>query len=133
MSLLLKVQHPASSLSFVGSDASAAAPAQGTEEKGASAIQCVARGSWGTCLPVVVAGAEAEGQPAASSSTIRDVRHMHPERFHDGYMLQEVPAGTLIALTVRLLPVTDSRLAMLSNANWSLAWTLLIAWMLFST
>jgi hypothetical protein len=139
MSLLLKVQHPASSLSFVGSDASAAAPASNTNDRGTTATQCVARGSWGTCLPVVVAGVEAEGQPAASSSTTRDMRHMYPERVHDGYMLQQVSAGTLIALTVRpvlhnslqirqcsaacagLLQVTNNRLAMLSTTDFLLA------------
>jgi hypothetical protein len=92
MSLLLKVQHPASSLSFVGSDASAAAPARGTDDGRASAVQCVARGFWGTCCPVKVAGLEWSADEESSSA--------HAVHNADGYTLANAEPGMLIALTV---------------------------------
>jgi hypothetical protein len=60
ITLLLKSSRPASAVSFTGSDASSAPPEQpgGSDDDAPLAVQCVARGCWGTCLPVAVAGVE---------------------------------------------------------------------------
>jgi hypothetical protein len=58
-SLLLKVKQPAPTVLFVGSDHTSEPPEQPADGTQVS-VQCVARGCWGTCLPVVVAGLEEE-------------------------------------------------------------------------
>jgi hypothetical protein len=62
VSLLLGLSRPASGLAFTGSDQSSSAPPdQPSSSDGAPvSVQCVARGCWGTCLPVVVAGVEVQ-------------------------------------------------------------------------
>jgi hypothetical protein len=61
VSLLLEISNQSwSSIAFVGSDQSSSAPPEqpgGTDGSPVS-VQCVARGCWGTCLPVAVAGVE---------------------------------------------------------------------------
>jgi hypothetical protein len=58
--LLNKTQLSAASVVFVGSDTSSAPPEQrgGSNGDAPVTVQCVARGCWGTCLPVAVAGVE---------------------------------------------------------------------------
>jgi hypothetical protein len=66
VSLLL--QHPgAASLSFLGSDADAPVP-HPSELHGdqTAALHCVARGPWGTCLPVEVAHVQSATETVAS-------------------------------------------------------------------
>jgi hypothetical protein len=63
VSILLRRPQSAPPLTFVGSDASSAPPEQpgGSDDDGGPVtVQCVARGCWGTCLPVAVAGVEEE-------------------------------------------------------------------------
>jgi hypothetical protein len=60
VSLLLEANQ---TLLFIGSDQSASAPSEqpaGGDDGGPVSVTCVARGCWGTCLPVVVAGMEVQ-------------------------------------------------------------------------
>jgi hypothetical protein len=59
VSLLLQLPQPAPSVVFVGSDQISAPPEQPADGKQVP-VQCVARGCWGTCLPVEVAGVEVQ-------------------------------------------------------------------------
>jgi hypothetical protein len=59
VSLLLQLQLPAASVTFLGSDQASAQLDQPVDTTQAT-VQCVARGCWGTCLPVVVAGVDEE-------------------------------------------------------------------------
>lgn len=122
VSVLLRVQQPATSISFLGSNAQVAAPADSTGGLGASrAVQlhCTARGSWGASLPVVVAGVEvsAEGDgcsgvqmvhasavaatthddAGASQSSPGTAFTVEPATYT---VAEAVPGSTLIALTV---------------------------------
>jgi hypothetical protein len=67
VSLLLQTNQ---ALLFVGSDQSSSAiPEQPVSTDGAPvSVQCVARGCWGTCLPVVVAGVEGTGDGTSSGA-----------------------------------------------------------------
>jgi hypothetical protein len=58
--LLLRMSHPASALAFLGSDQSSSAPPDppSSIDGAPVSVQCVARGCWGTCLPVAVVGVE---------------------------------------------------------------------------
>jgi hypothetical protein len=57
--LLLKMPQQTRSLAFCGSDQVSAPPDQpSSSDGGPVSVQCVARGCWGTCLPVAVAGWE---------------------------------------------------------------------------
>jgi hypothetical protein len=93
VSSLLRVQRPATSLSFVGSDALASAPPHGTmQNDGDVQVHCVARGFWGTCCPVKVAGLEWSADEEGSSG--------HAAQDPGGHTLANVEPGMLIALTV---------------------------------
>jgi hypothetical protein len=91
MSLLLRVPQATPSLSFLGSNAQAAAPDQGGDSK-ATVIHCVARGCWGTCLPVAVAGVECSTEDGS-----REFHAVHDSR---GSTLAVAEPGMLVALTV---------------------------------
>jgi hypothetical protein len=66
-SLLLRHTQPGANPDFIGSDQTSAPPDQpSTGDGGPVSVQCVARGCWGTCLPVAVAGRE-EGRDAEGS------------------------------------------------------------------
>jgi hypothetical protein len=80
VSLLLQCQHPSSSSSsssivFIGSDASSAPPEQpgGSDDDAPVTVQCVARGCWGTCLPVAVAGVEEE-EAQENAGPVQEIR-----------------------------------------------------------
>jgi hypothetical protein len=68
VSLLLEVPQPAASVVFVGSDQVSAPPEQPAGSRQVS-VQCVARGCWGTCLPVAVAEVEVESEGEADKDT----------------------------------------------------------------
>jgi hypothetical protein len=73
VSLLLRRHQSAPPVTFTGSDASSAPSerASGSDDDAPVTVQCVARGCWGTVLPVAVAGVEvdADGQDSEDDIT----------------------------------------------------------------
>jgi hypothetical protein len=57
ISLLVQSTYVGRTLHFEGSDQTSAPPEQ-PEDRDDMVVSCIARGSWGTCLPVTVAGVE---------------------------------------------------------------------------
>jgi hypothetical protein len=95
--LLLQLAPQADVPSFYGSDESAAAAEGGAPGQGPDAIvQCVARGCWGTCLPVAVAEVE-EVRAADVGATIASdgTQHARP-----GAALTTEDTGSYVLLTV---------------------------------
>lgn len=66
--LLMASSLHAHALLFQGSDQTSA-PAEQLDGANGVMVTCAARGSWGTCLPVVIAGAEqAPGTPGSTAA-----------------------------------------------------------------
>jgi hypothetical protein len=71
VSLLLQSTYAGRTLSFKGSDQTSAPPEQPAGGD-ALVISCIARGSWGTCLPVTVAGVEQDTEEQQGMETAGD-------------------------------------------------------------
>jgi hypothetical protein len=73
VSLLIGVKAFSECLAFIGSEGHEAAPAtdssSSTKEQ---VLQCVARGCWGTCLPVSVAAVDWEAEEASDNMGASD-------------------------------------------------------------
>jgi hypothetical protein len=79
VSLLLETNQ---ALLFTGSDPSSSAPPDQPADSNQVSVQCVARGCWGTCLTVAVAGVEVQeaqggeehdGHSSLAALTVRNV------------------------------------------------------------
>jgi hypothetical protein len=71
VSLVLQSTYAGRTLSFEGSDQTSAPPEQPAGSD-ALVVSCIARGSWGTCLPVTVAALEEEAALQEEDTSITD-------------------------------------------------------------
>jgi hypothetical protein len=75
VTLVLRMDATRVRPNFIGSDAHTAVPAsaESSSSAGVVDVQCVARGSWGTCPPLAVSAVVIEEEVDSSSSSINDL------------------------------------------------------------